>query len=140
MNIRTLVSFASGALFAVGLALSGMTHPRKVLGFLDVTGRWDPSLALVMGGAIAVMAPIVALAQKRSRPLFAERLHEPTSHAIDGRLLGGAALFGVGWGVAGFCPGPALVSLATGALPALAFVLAMLAGIWLVDRIAPARR
>lgn len=140
MNARTVVSFVSGALFAAGLVLSGMTHPLKVLGFLDVSGRWDPSLALVMGGAIAVMAPVVALVRRRRRPLFESALHEPPMTPIDARLLGGAALFGVGWGIAGFCPGPALVSLATGALPAVAFVLAMLAGIWIADRVAPARR
>jgi uncharacterized membrane protein YedE/YeeE len=139
VNARWIVAFASGALFSVGLALAGMTRPEKVLGFLDVTGRWDPSLALVMGGAIAVMAPVVLWVKRRraGRPLFDEHVHEPELRAIDGRLLLGAALFGVGWGLVGYCPGPALVALVSGAAPAVAFVGAMLVGLWLVDRVAP---
>jgi uncharacterized membrane protein YedE/YeeE len=141
VNPRWIVAFVSGALFSVGLALAGMTRPEKVLGFLDVAGRWDPSLALVMGGAIAVMAPVVLWVKRRrvGRPLFDDRLHEPETRAIDGRLLLGAALFGVGWGLVGYCPGPALVALMSGAGPAVAFVGAMLAGLWLVDRVAPQR-
>lgn len=137
MSARTVVAFASGVLFSVGLVLSGMTHPAKVQGFLDVSGRWDPSLAFVMGGAIAVMAPIVGLVRRRGRPLFDATLHEPKPKAIDARLVGGSVLFGVGWGVGGLCPGPALVSLATGSLPIVAFVAAMLVGIWAVDRVSP---
>jgi uncharacterized membrane protein YedE/YeeE len=132
-----VVAFVSGVLFSAGLVLSGMTHPAKVQGFLDVSGRWDPSLAFVMGGAIAVMAPIVALVRRRGRPLFDTTLHEPKPKAIDARLVGGSVLFGVGWGIGGLCPGPALVSLATGSLPIVAFVAAMLVGIWVVDRVSP---
>lgn len=139
MNARLLVAFVSGVLFAVGLVLSGMTQPVKVVGFLSVSGRWDPSLAFVMGGAIAVMAPFVAWVRRRGRPLFDTKLHEPTTRTIDARLIGGSVLFGVGWGIGGLCPGPALLSLATGALPVIAFVLAMLAGIWAVDVLAPAK-
>ena len=137
MSARTVVAFVSGVLFSAGLVLSGMTHPAKVQGFLDVSGRWDPSLAFVMGGAIAVMAPIVALVRRRGRPLFDTSLHEPKPKAIDARLVGGSVLFGVGWGIGGLCPGPALVSLATGSLPIVAFVAAMLVGIWVVDRVSP---
>ncbi len=137
MSARTVVAFVSGVLFSAGLVLSGMTHPAKVQGFLDVSGRWDPSLAFVMGGAIAVMAPIVALVRRRGRPLFDTTLHEPKPKAIDARLVGGSVLFGVGWGIGGLCPGPALVSLATGSLPIVAFVAAMLVGIWVVDRVSP---
>jgi len=126
MNARTVVAALSGALFAVGLVLSGMTQPSKVLAF-------------VMGGAIAVMAPIVAWTRRRGRPLFDSTLHEPATRPIDARLIGGSVLFGVGWGIGGLCPGPALLSIATGALPVLAFVLAMLAGIWAVDTFAPAK-
>jgi uncharacterized membrane protein YedE/YeeE len=137
VSARTVVAFVSGVLFSAGLVLSGMTHPAKVQGFLDVSGRWDPSLAFVMGGAIAVMAPIVALVRRRGRPLFDTTLHEPKPKAIDARLVGGSVLFGVGWGIGGLCPGPALVSLATGSLPIVAFVAAMLVGIWVVDRVSP---
>ncbi len=138
MKPASIVALVSGALFAAGLTLSGMTRPEKVLGFLSVTGRWDPSLALVMGGAIAVMAPFVYWTRRRARPLFAATLHEPSATSVDGRLLFGSALFGVGWGLVGYCPGPALSALVTGSIPALAFVAAMLAGLWLVDRLAPA--
>jgi uncharacterized membrane protein YedE/YeeE len=139
MNARTIVAALSGALFAVGLVLSGMTQPSKVLGFLSVSGRWDPSLAFVMGGAIAVMAPIVAWTRRRGRPVFDATLHEPATRPIDARLIGGSVLFGVGWGMGGLCPGPALLSIATGAPSVLAFVIAMLFGIWAVDGLAPAK-
>jgi len=114
--------FFAGLLFGVGLILAGMTDPGKVLGFLDVFGAWDPSLALVMGGAIAVGALGFALAKKRSTNFFGGALNWPTSDQIDTRLLLGAALFGVGWGLAGFCPGPALVSLGAGQIKAAGFV------------------
>jgi uncharacterized membrane protein YedE/YeeE len=116
------VSFVAGLLFAVGLGVGGMTDPRKVVGFLDVFGQWDASLALVMAGAIGVHLPFLRLVQGR-RPLPA-----PDEDRIVGRLLLGAALFGVGWGLSGYCPGPALVSLASGRGAVLVFVLAMVAG------------
>jgi uncharacterized membrane protein YedE/YeeE len=124
-----VVAFATGALFAIGLVLSGMTAPAKVVGFLDVGGAWDPTLAFVMAGAIAVHAPIARLARRLRAPLFAPRFHGPAHAAIDPALIAGAAVFGVGWGLSGYCPGPALVSLGAGALPVLVFVAAMIAGV-----------
>jgi uncharacterized membrane protein YedE/YeeE len=123
------VAFVAGVIFAAGLGLSGMTDPRNVLAFLDVTGAWDPSLALVMAGAIGVHA----LVAHRVRPAPASA----ATARIDRRLILGAALFGLGWGVAGFCPGPAIVSLASFAPATLAFVAAMVAGMLLFDRLAP---
>jgi uncharacterized protein len=119
-----LVPFLSGVLFAVGLGIAGMTQPSKVIGFLDVFGAWDPSLAFVMVGAIAVYTPVFWW----SRRVLAPRLHLPTRKDIDVRLVIGSAMFGVGWGLAGYCPGPALVSLTTLTVPALLFAVAMLAG------------
>ena len=126
--IRAAVAAIAGAMFGAGLLLSGMTRPDKVLGFLDVTGRWDPSLAFVMVGAIGVHAIAYRLIRRRPSPLLDTRFHWPADTAIDRRLLAGAAVFGVGWGLAGFCPGPALVAAATGASSALVFVGAMFAG------------
>ncbi len=120
------VGLSSGALFALGLALSGMTDPGKVLGFLDVAGAWDPSLAFVMGGAVGVH--FLWLRLGRARPaVVAGSL--PAAQGVDARLVVGAALFGVGWGMSGYCPGPALVSLAMGRLEAAVFVSAMVVGI-----------
>lgn len=112
-------AFIAGVVFALGLAIAGMTDPLKVISFLDVTGAWDPSLAFVMGGAILVYAPAFRLVTRRSAPLLGRRFHLPTRRDIDLRLVGGATLFGIGWGLGGFCPGPALVGamgLGTGAL------------------------
>jgi uncharacterized protein len=117
----------AGVVFAGGLVLSGMTQPSKVSGFLDVTGHWDPSLAFVMLGAVAVYFAADRVARCRSKPLFAAQF-PPVRAGLDARLIGGAALFGVGWGLSGFCPGPALVSIGAGARAALWFVPAMLAG------------
>lgn len=119
----------AGALFALGLVVSGMVDPANVIGFLDVTGDWNPALAFVMGGAIAVHAPIVRLVRARRAPLFDAAFHWPTRTHIDGALVGGAALFGVGWGLVGYCPGPALASLGTGLTPTVTFVGAMIVGI-----------
>lgn len=126
--MQLLAALASGLLFGAGLALGGMTNPAKVLGFLDVTGAWDPSLAFVMGGALAVNALAYALTRKRAKPLFADAFALPTKRELDARLLGGAALFGVGWALVGLCPGPALASLARGEGEVFAFVAAMCAG------------
>ncbi len=117
-----------GVLFALGLGLSGMTLPRKVIGFLDVFGAWDPALALVMAGAVGVYATGMRLGLAEGRPRFASAFRLPTRTDIDARLLGGAALFGVGWGIGGFCPGPALVTSASGAIEALVFLGAMVVG------------
>jgi hypothetical protein len=122
----------TGVLFAVGLLVSGMTEPAKVTAFLDITGHWDPTLAFVMGGAILVHAPIVRLVRGRAHPIYDDRFHWPTQHTIDVRLVVGAAIFGVGWGLSGYCPGPALVGLAGAAPAAVVFVVAMLAGIGVV--------
>ncbi|UNK50897.1 YeeE/YedE family protein [Lysobacter sp. S4-A87] len=118
----------AGALFGLGLAVSGMTDPDKVLNFLDLAGHWDPSLALVMGGALAVALPSFALVRRRGRTLSGDPLPAPPAPTIDRRLLIGSALFGIGWGIAGYCPGPALANLAHGTLESVVFVMAMLAG------------
>ena len=128
--------FFVGLLFGLGLILSGMTDPSKVIGFLDIFGLWDPSLALVMGGAIAVGFFAFALAKKRTVNFLGGALHLPKSSQIDKPLLIGAVLFGAGWGLAGFCPGPALVSLASGQIKAAAFVVFMLAGMQLFEILA----
>ncbi|WP_395057084.1 DUF6691 family protein [Polaromonas sp.] len=127
--------FAVGLIFGIGLIVSGMTDPGKVIGFLDLFGAWDPSLALVMGGAIFVGVFAFALARKRSTTFLGGALHLPGAGDIDRRLIGGSLLFGAGWGLAGFCPGPAIVSAGSGQPKALVFVLAMLAGMWLFERL-----
>ena len=128
--------FFVGLLFGLGLILSGMTDPSKVIGFLDIFGLWDPSLALVMGGAIAVGFFAFALAKKRTVNFLGGALHLPKSSQIDKPLVIGAVLFGAGWGLAGFCPGPALVSLVSGQIKAAAFVVFMLAGMQLFEILA----
>lgn len=130
MNPRAelAASFGAGLVFGLGLVLAGMTNPAKVLGFLDVTGRWDPSLALVMGGAIAVGLLGFGLARSRTTSLLGAPLSLGAPSVIDRRLVLGSLLFGVGWGVAGFCPGPAVVALGTGKWQAFLFFAAMLAG------------
>lgn len=128
MKVFVLAAIA-GALFAVGLVVSGMTVPAKVVGFLDVGGAWDPQLAFVMAAAIAVYAPLLRIIRRRSSPLVADGFYWPAAHEIDARLVGGAAIFGVGWGLSGYCPGPALASLAGAGASAVVFVVAMIGGI-----------
>lgn len=128
MNGARISAFASGLLFAVGLGISGMTEPGKVFAFLDVTGSWDPSLAFVMVGAIGAHLLLYRLILRRQSPLYAGEFHLPTRRDLDRRLLTGAVLFGLGWGLAGFCPGPALVSAAGGMKAAWIFVPAMIGG------------
>ncbi len=123
-----IVEFVVGLLFGIGLILSGMVDPGKVLGFLDLAGPWDPSLAFVMGGAILVGVFAFAVARKRTTSFLGDAMRLPTSGVIDRRLVGGGLLFGVGWGLAGYCPGPALVSLGAGQPKAAVFVAAMLVG------------
>ena len=123
-----LTSLLAGLVFGVGLILSGMANPAKVLGFLDLAGPWDPSLAFVMGGAVLVGLVAFYFGGKRTRSLLGAEMRLPTASAIDRRLIIGSTLFGVGWGVAGFCPGPALVALGMGETKAVVFVVAMLAG------------
>jgi uncharacterized membrane protein YedE/YeeE len=126
---RSLAAFFSGLLFAAGLVVSGMTKPSKVLAFLDVSGAWDPSLALVMVGAIAVSAVAFRVAARRSAPVLDARFDVPPAGGpIARRLIAGAAIFGLGWGLSGLCPGPAVVSIASGQLGALVFVVAMIGG------------
>lgn len=125
---RVLVALAAGLLFGLGLTISGMINPAKVLGFLDVAGHWDPSLAFVMVGAIAVAAIGFALGQQRPAPICASSFSGPTETRIDIRLVSGAVLFGIGWGLVGYCPGPALASLGFGSWRTLLFVAAMLVG------------
>jgi uncharacterized protein len=127
-HLHRVFEFTAGLLFGTGLMLSGMTDPGKVIGFLDLYGAWDPSLALVMGGAIIVGFIAFTVAKKRTSTFFGGILRFPTSTAIDRKLLIGSLIFGAGWGLAGFCPGPALVSMADGQPKALYFVLAMLVG------------
>jgi uncharacterized membrane protein YedE/YeeE len=136
--MRMIVALFAGALFGLGLAVSGMMNPAKVIGFLDVAGGWDPTLAFVMGGALLVTIPAFRLILNRPRPILADGFALPTKSALDGRLLGGATLFGVGWGLSGFCPGPAVAALVTGLTPVFAFVAAMVAGMvlytWVFER------
>jgi uncharacterized membrane protein YedE/YeeE len=129
--MRIIVSAIAGLLFGLGLIVSGMADPAKVQNFLDLFGAWDPSLAFVMLGAIAVTFAGYRLAYRRGRPLLAGTLSLPSKTDIDGRLLVGAGLFGIGWGLSGFCPGPAIVSLPLLATGTLVFVPAMLAGMLL---------
>lgn len=126
--MNTVAAFAAGLVFGVGLMLSGMTDPGKVIGFLDLTGNWDPSLAFVMAGAIAVGFFAFAAARRRAQSVLGAVMQLPQWRDIDARLVGGSVVFGVGWGLAGFCPGPALVSLASGEAKAALFVAAMLGG------------
>ena len=125
---RHLAAFSGGSLFAVGLAISGMTKPSKVIGFLDIAGAWDPSLGLVMAAALAVSFIAYRLILRRPSPLFDVKFHVPTRRDIDWRLVVGAALFGIGWGLGGFCPGPGLVAAAGGAAGAIVFSLGMTGG------------
>lgn len=126
--MATLSAFLVGLIFGIGLLVSGMANPEKVLGFLDLAGRWDPSLAFVMAGAIAVGVVAFGVAGKRSQTLLGAPLHLPTARTIDKRLIMGSTAFGIGWGLAGFCPGPALVGVGLLEPKALVFAMAMLIG------------
>lgn len=133
MKILTTAG-VSGLLFGAGLEISGMADPARVLGFLTLAPGWDPSLAFVMGGALLVTLPGFALLRRSSRPLFGDRYAQPPVRPVDRRLLLGAAIFGAGWGLAGYCPGPAIVAAGQGLPLAVLFVAAMLVGAWLSDR------
>ena len=134
------VAFLVGVLFGMGLLISGMANPAKVIGFLDLAGSWDPSLMFVMAGAVGVHSLLAPLVLRRRRPLFAEAFAMPKSRQIDRDLVAGAAIFGVGWGLAGYCPGPALVSLASRSSSVFAFVASMTAGMVLYRLVRPAER
>ena len=144
--MKMLLQFAIGLIFGLGLVIAGMSNPAKVVNFLDiaaiVSGRWDPSLALVMIGAIAVASVGFRIVLRRSRPVFGNAFHLPTARDLDARIITGPAIFGIGWGLAGICPGPALVNLGTGSAAAISFVAAMLLGMvsarWLAGRQAAA--
>jgi len=127
--MRILIALLSGLLFGIGLILSGMTNPSKVQNFLDVFGSWDPSLAFVMGGAILVTAPGYFFARKLGKPLFAVDFALPTKNDLDSKLLTGASLFGIGWGLGGFCPGPAITAFSGGATQTFVFLALMFVGI-----------
>ena len=131
--IASITALLAGLVFGLGLILSGMGSPAKVQNFLDFFGTWDPSLGLVMGGAIAVGLVAFTWAKRRKTALLGDAMQLPTQSAIDRKLIIGSALFGAGWGLAGFCPGPAIVSAAAGQPKAMAFVVAMLAGMWLFE-------
>jgi uncharacterized membrane protein YedE/YeeE len=130
--MQVLMAFIVGLVFGIGLIVSGMTNPAKVQGFLDLAGRWDPSLACVMGGAIAVGLIAFRLAARRERSLLGAAMRLPTAGQVDRRLVLGGLAFGAGWGLAGYCPGPALASVALGG-KALVFVAAMVAGMALFE-------
>ena len=134
--MRTLSGLISGLIFGLGLVISGMINPAKVQNFLDITGTWDPSLAFVMGGALMVTGLGFALLRRSAKPLFTARFQWPARSDIDPRLVSGSALFGAGWGLAGFCPGPAISAAALGLGPVYIFLAAMFAGIaawrWLI--------
>lgn len=125
---QRFIEFLVGLLFGLGLLLSGMANPAKILGFLDLFGQWDPSLAFVMGGALLVSFFAYLLAKQRTTSFFGDAMHLPKATQIDRRLVLGSLVFGAGWGLAGFCPGPALVSMASGETKALVFVAAMVVG------------
>ncbi len=138
--MSVLLQFIIGLIFGLGLILSGMSNPAKVLNFLDFaairTGTWDPSLAFVMAGAVAVTFIGFRLVLKRSQPIMAEKFHLPAREDIDARVIAGPLIFGIGWGLAGFCPGPAITALGFGTNAAVVYVVAMFAGMWLARFIA----
>ena len=137
--MKPLYALLTGLVFGVGIAISRMMNPAKVLNFFDLAGSWDPSLAFVMGGALIVAFIGYRLVWKRGTPVFAERFQIPTATAIDARLVGGSALFGIGWGIAGFCPGAAIPALGTGRWEVALFLGAVIVGIWL-QRLLRSRR
>ncbi len=136
--MRIVLTYLTGMVFGLGITVSGMINPAKVVNFFDVLGTWDPSLAFVMAGAVAVTFLGYRLAMRRPAPLLADSFHLPANQRVDRRLLGGAAIFGVGWGIAGCCPGAALPALGTGRIEVFIFVAALIAGIiiarWLLSR------
>jgi len=138
-TLRFLAALVSGAMFGFGLSLSGMLDPARVKGFLDVAGDWDPSLAFVLAGAVAVAMLGTRLSRRMKRPVLDKAFHLPPDIGIDRRLILGSALFGIGWGMAGFCPGPAVASLTVGLAPSFLFVAAMIVGMTVHDRLVAAR-
>ena len=133
--MQALFAFAAGLLFGLGLLVSGMTSPERVLGFLDLLGAWDPSLAFVMGGAVMTALPFFWIAQRRAQPILGGRYDRPDTRRIDRQLILGSALFGAGWGLVGICPGPAIVNLVLAPAATLPFLIAMIAGTVLSARV-----
>lgn len=134
---ETMPPLVSGGLFGAGLALGGMTDPARVRGFLDLLGAWDPTLAFVMGGAVLVMAIAWRIQRRMARPVFGASFALPDRTDLTPRLVFGSALFGIGWGIAGLCPGPAVAALVIEPSSAAIFIVAMLAGMWIAQRVAP---
>ncbi|WP_245422909.1 YeeE/YedE family protein [Neorhizobium huautlense] len=135
LSLASCVALASGIVFGFGLSLSGMLNPVRVQGFLDIFGAWDPSLAFVLGGAVVVAFTGVQVMKRMERPVLDDSFHVPTDNRIDAPLVVGSALFGLGWGIGGFCPGPAVASLSVGLPQTVLFVAAMLAGMTLYGRV-----
>lgn len=135
--MKALSGYLAGLLFGLGLAISGMTDPARVIGFLDVAGAWDPTLIFVLGGAVVTTFIGYRLVWRRQMPLFESRFQLPTRRDLDARLMGGAALFGIGWGLSGYCPGPAIASLPGLSWPLAAFLVALVLGWWLARRLSP---
>jgi uncharacterized protein len=136
--MKSLMGYIAGLLFGLGLALAGMTDPARVLGFLDIFGAWDPTLMFVLGGAVVTTFIGYRLVFRRERPMLGEAFQLPTRQDLDVRLIGGSALFGIGWGLSGYCPGPAVASIAGLTAPLFAMLIAMVAG-WFLARAIPAR-
>ena len=134
--VKTAAGYLAGMLFGLGLAISGMTDPARVLGFLDIAGAWDPTLMFVLGAAVGTTFVGYRLVFARGTPLFSAKFQLPTKQELDAKLLGGAALFGVGWGLSGYCPGPAIASMGGLTLPLLALLAAMVLGWFIAQRIA----
>ena len=131
--VKTAAGYLAGMLFGLGLAISGMTDPARVLGFLDIAGAWDPTLIFVLGAAVGTTFVGYRLVFARGTPLFSTQFQLPTKQELDAKLLGGAALFGVGWGLSGYCPGPAIASIGGLTLPLLALLAAMVVGWWIAQ-------
>lgn len=138
--IHTIVALLCGTVFGIGLSISGMLNPERVQNFLDITGHWDPSLAFVLGGAVTVAFAGMSIVRRMRRPVYEKEFFLPTSRQIDGRLIIGSTIFGVGWGLGGFCPGPAIASLSVGLIPSFVFVSFMVIGMVLHDRMFAGKR
>ncbi|MBZ9791058.1 YeeE/YedE family protein [Rhizobium sp. 3T7] len=138
--IHTIVALLCGTVFGIGLSMSGMLNPERVQNFLDITGHWDPSLAFVLGGAVTVAFVGVSIARRMRRPVYEKEFFLPTSRQIDERLIIGSTIFGIGWGLGGFCPGPAIASLSVGLMPSFVFVSFMVIGMVLHDRLFAGKR
>jgi uncharacterized membrane protein YedE/YeeE len=138
--LHSIFALSSGITFGLGLILAGMSNPSKVLAFLDITGLWDPSLMFVMGGAIGVGVVAFAFAKKRTMAILGDVMYLPSKHDIDSKVMLGGVIFGIGWGIAGICPGPALVLLGAGSKQGIIFVIAMLIGITIYSVISNARK